>query len=99
MQERDWFTEPLETLGLSARGLNRARKAGATTVGELCLLTEDDLLATTGGLAAESRREIREKLAAVGLRLSDPKVGPCLMQKQRMPADGRSAESHVDDQG
>jgi DNA-directed RNA polymerase alpha subunit len=80
-QERDWFTEPLETLALSPRGLRRARKAGANSVGDLCLLTDEDLRATSGGLAEESRREIREKLAAVGLRLSDPQFGPCIRPK------------------
>jgi DNA-directed RNA polymerase alpha subunit len=80
-RDRDWFAEPLETLGLSPRGLRRAQKAGATTVGELCLLTDDDLRATSGGIAEESRREIREKLLAVGLRLNDPKLGPCITRK------------------
>jgi hypothetical protein len=77
----DWFAVPLEAIGLSPRGLGRARAAGATTVGELCLLTDADLAATSGGLAETSRREIRERLAALGLRLSDPEVGPCITRE------------------
>lgn len=81
-RERNWFSEPLEILGLSARGLHRARKAGAATVGELCLLSDEDLKATSGGLAEESSREIQEKLKAVGLRLRDPALGPCITRTQ-----------------
>jgi DNA-directed RNA polymerase alpha subunit len=80
-EEVDWFAVPLESLGLSPRGLNRARNAGAKTVGELCQLSDEDLAATTGGLAESSRRDVRERLRAVGLRLRDDKAGPCIVRQ------------------
>ena len=81
-EERDWFAVPLEALGLTPRGLSRARKAGAGSVGELCQLTDEQLAATSGGMAEESRREIRERLRAFGLRLRDDKAGACVIREK-----------------
>lgn len=58
---------PLDALGLSIRALKTARKAGATTVGQLRALTEEQVLAT-GAFPVASLDELRAKLIEYGLR-------------------------------
>jgi DNA-directed RNA polymerase alpha subunit len=59
---------PLSTLGLSLRALRTAEAVGATTVGELCLLSEDRVLSVKG-FADAALRELRTKLAEYGRRM------------------------------
>jgi DNA-directed RNA polymerase alpha subunit len=60
----------LDTLGLSVRALNTAASAGATTVGQLRALTEEQVVARKG-FAATALDELRAKLAEFGLRFRE----------------------------
>jgi DNA-directed RNA polymerase alpha subunit len=64
----DWHSIPLTELGLSARSLWIAERAGATTVGQLCDLSAVELFSHTG-FSETAFREIPAKLAEHGLRL------------------------------
>jgi DNA-directed RNA polymerase alpha subunit len=55
-------------LELSVRSVNMAKRVGATTVGELVLFTEDEILSARC-FGETALREIREQLARRGLRL------------------------------
>jgi DNA-directed RNA polymerase alpha subunit len=82
-ERRDWFAMPIEGLGLSLRGLRSARRAGAGTVGELCQLTEDQVLhAGAGGFGTTALGDVRGRLRAFGLRLNDDKAGPCIIREK-----------------
>lgn len=59
---------PLDTLGLSVRAVNTARKAGAATVGQLRALTEEQLMATSA-FPVSALAELRAKLAEFGWQL------------------------------
>ena len=63
-----WDDLPLTSLGLSIRALRTAECRGATTVGELCGLTAEEVL-DARGFAETALREIEAKLAKHGLRL------------------------------
>lgn len=56
---------PLSDLGLSLRALRTAGAAGATTVGELCRLSEERVLSAKG-FAEQSLLELRARLAEFG---------------------------------
>lgn len=60
--------QPLSVLGLSLRAGHHAKRRGITTVGQLCTLTEEDVL-VWGGFSDTTLREVREALGRVGLRL------------------------------
>lgn len=71
--ERDWLTEPLETLGLAPRSIHCLSARGVKTVGELCSTPIDELL--SGQSWGEvTLNDARAKLAAFGLRLLDDRV-------------------------
>jgi DNA-directed RNA polymerase alpha subunit len=58
---------PLDTLGLSLRALNTAKKAKATTIGHLRELTEEQIMATSA-FPVTALAELRAKLGEFGLR-------------------------------
>jgi hypothetical protein len=60
--------QPLSLLGLSVRASNHAQRRGITTVGQLCALTDEDVL-VWGGFGETTLREVQEALARAGLRL------------------------------
>jgi hypothetical protein len=69
---------PLEELNLPVRAYNSLRRVGIHSVGELSARTEGELLAIEN-LGPQSVREIKQRLADVGLRLAS------------QPQDGRPA--------
>ena len=76
--------EPLARLGqLTPRALSRLRSAerrhgSITTLGELCELTEDEVL-ELGGFAETTLRELRDRLAFLGLSFRNPAVARCVV--------------------
>jgi uncharacterized protein (TIGR02996 family) len=82
----DWLraVEPLARLGLlSPRALAWVRHAERrhgpiTTLGELCELTEDEVLELKG-FAETTLRELRGRVAALGLRFRSPDTPRCVV--------------------
>ncbi len=68
--QEDGFARPIEELNLSLRSYNSLRREGIHTVGELAAKTGEDLLAIDH-IGPASVEEIRQKLADLGLTLSD----------------------------
>jgi uncharacterized protein len=68
-QERD-LGQPIEGLNLSLRSYNSLRREGIHTVGDLTAKTREELLAIDY-IGPASVEEIRQKLADLGLTLSD----------------------------
>jgi DNA-directed RNA polymerase alpha subunit len=68
---RDWHSVPLAELGLSARAVLVAESVGATTVGRLCDLSEDEAVYRRV-FGDTLLQEIRARLAEHGLRLWAP---------------------------
>jgi len=64
---------PIEELNLPVRSFNSLRREGVHTVGGLTARTEKELLAIDG-LGPQSIKEIRSKLAGLGLALTTPGV-------------------------
>jgi DNA-directed RNA polymerase subunit alpha len=63
------YNTPIEDLELSVRTLNSLRRGGITTVGELVTKTEKELLALRN-FGEKSRKEVEERLSAMGLVLA-----------------------------
>jgi len=66
------FNTPLEQLDLSVRTINALRRSGITTVGELITRGEKELLSIRN-FGQKSKRELEERLQALGLSLT-PKI-------------------------
>lgn len=67
----DWDAEPIEQLGVSIRVLSCLRFRGVTSIGQLCGMSELELL--DGQSWGETAvREIRVALATLGLHMRDP---------------------------
>lgn len=64
------FLKSIEDLDLSVRTLNALRRADITTLGQLLTREESDLMALRN-FGQKSKQEIIEKLAAMGLSLTD----------------------------
>ena len=60
---------PVEQLDLSVRTINSLRRGGVTTVGELITKGEKELLSLRN-FGQKSKRELEERLKALGLSLS-----------------------------
>lgn len=63
------YNMPVEQLDLSVRTLNSLRRGGITTVGELITKGEKELLSLRN-FGQKSKRELEERLKALGLSLS-----------------------------
>ncbi len=67
---RDWHAELVETLGLSRRVHNCIQRRGVKTIGQLCRMSEAELLANQSW-GETTLLEVRARLAELGLRLRD----------------------------
>src|SRR5262249_52328741 len=85
--------EPLARLGpLSPRTLSWGRYAehrhgSITTLGELCELTEEEVLGLRG-FAETPLRELRDRLAALGLRFRSPDTPRCAVGRGAAASEG-----------
>lgn len=68
METPDWRNEPLLVLDLSVRSRIHAERRNITTLGQLCDLSEDDVM-EWNGFGESILRDIRSKLAERGLAL------------------------------
>jgi DNA-directed RNA polymerase alpha subunit len=71
-EARDWTLEPISVLGMSTRVQRCVESVGVATIGELCALTEDEFLAGRGS-GETTQRELRGRLADLGLRMRNNK--------------------------
>jgi DNA-directed RNA polymerase alpha subunit len=67
---RDWSAVPVESLGWSTRVKAFLARRGVKTVADLCALSDLELLSHSS-FGETTIREVREKLAAHGLRLRE----------------------------
>lgn len=73
-EEKDKILDTtIEELELSVRSSNCLKRAGINTVGELISKTEDDLMKVRN-LGKKSLQEIKEKLAALDLKLKETEI-------------------------
>jgi DNA-directed RNA polymerase subunit alpha len=69
-ERKDWSAEPLETLGLSVRAHRCVQRRGVATIGQLCAMSELELLEHQSW-GETTLREIRDRLAERGLRMRE----------------------------
>ncbi len=69
-EARDWSAVPVEPLGWSIRVKAILARRGVRTVAQLCALSDLELLSHSS-FGETTLREVRDKLAAHGLRLRE----------------------------
>ena len=62
--------KPIEEIELSVRSYNCLKRAGISTVGELCAKTEEEMMKVRN-LGKKSLKEVKEKLISMGLHFKN----------------------------